>query len=147
MDLLSCIKSVEDEFSLISEMGLPCIFEGQQIRRDWKKHRTFWHIVITKLKRAIKRAIKYEATLVTYEAKLVVQVKSLQPKFARHHLRGLAGCSLWAKTITALPDFDPDYFKGKVEGSRDPPLVFIPLPKIESNGCARSDLPIRSLIF
>ncbi|MEG4048378.1 hypothetical protein [Microcoleus sp. Pol17_C1] len=35
-----------------------------------------------------------------------------------------------------------------IEASRDPPSIFIPLPKIEStNGCARSDLPIRSLIF
>lgn len=141
MDLLSCIKSVEDEFSLISEMGLPCIFEGQAIRGQWKKHRTFWHIVITKL----KLAIKYEATLVTYEAKLVAQVKTLRPKFARHNFNGLADNSFGARTITALPDFDPDYFKGKLEGSRDPPLVFIPLPKIELNGCARSDLPARLL--
>jgi hypothetical protein len=34
-----------------------------------------------------------------------------------------------------------------IETSRDPPSIFIPLPKIELNGCARSDLPIRSLIF
>ncbi len=35
-----------------------------------------------------------------------------------------------------------------VETNSDPPEIFIPIPKIESsNGCARSDLPIRSLIF
>ena len=35
----------------------------------------------------------------------------------------------------------------QVETNSDPPKIFIPLPKIESHGCARSDLAIRSLIF
>lgn len=36
----------------------------------------------------------------------------------------------------------------KIETSRDPPpKIFIPIPKIESNGCARSDSLICSLIF
>jgi hypothetical protein len=35
-----------------------------------------------------------------------------------------------------------------VETNSDPPKIFIPIPKIEStNGCARSDLLIRLLIF
>jgi hypothetical protein len=34
-----------------------------------------------------------------------------------------------------------------VETNSDPPKIFIPIPKIESNGCARSDSLIRSLIF
>ncbi|MEG4287300.1 hypothetical protein QUB68_29765 [Microcoleus sp. A006_D1] len=37
--------------------------------------------------------------------------------------------------------------KRRVETNSDPPKIFIPIPKIESNGCARSDLLIRSLIF
>jgi hypothetical protein len=36
----------------------------------------------------------------------------------------------------------------RVETNSDPPKIFIPIPKIEStNGCARSDLLIRLLIF
>ncbi len=34
-----------------------------------------------------------------------------------------------------------------VETNSDPPKIFIPIPKIESNGCARSDSLIRLLIF
>lgn len=30
---------------------------------------------------------------------------------------------------------------------RGPPKLFIPIPKIETGGCARSDLIVRSLIF
>lgn len=53
----------------------------------------------------------------------------------------------WAKKTTVPPEFDPDLFKGKVEATRDPPKIkiFIPIPKIESNGCARSDSLICSL--
>ena len=35
----------------------------------------------------------------------------------------------------------------EVEVIRGPPKLFIPIPKIETGGCARSDLLIRSLIF
>jgi hypothetical protein len=35
----------------------------------------------------------------------------------------------------------------RVETNSDPPKIFIPIPKIESNGCARSDSLIRLLIF
>ena len=42
---------------------------------------------------------------------------------------------------------DHDLDRTAIEASRDPPKIFIPIPKIESHGCARSDLPICSLIF
>lgn len=123
MDLLSCIKSVEDEFSLISEMGLPCIFEGQQIRRGWKKHRTFWTIVIYKLGRAIKNDIKtmLRVFVGTHFFELLVEIFS------------------WV--IDGPTTLDTDLCK--IEASRDPPKIqiFVPIPKlVESNGCARSDL-------
>jgi hypothetical protein len=127
MDLISCIKLVEDDFSFCSEMGIPCLFEGQAIRANYKKHRTFWHIVIHKLGRAIKNDIK---------AMLRVFVGT-------HFFELLVEMFSWVIDGSTTPDTD----LCKIEASRDPPLVFIPLPKTESNGCARSDLPIRSLIF
>jgi len=35
----------------------------------------------------------------------------------------------------------------RTEFSRGPPKLFIPIPKIETGGCARSDSLVRSLIF
>jgi len=41
--------------------------------------------------------------------------------------------------VEALADIATDLCK--FESNRDPPLVFIPVPKlVESHGCARSDL-------
>jgi hypothetical protein len=125
--LSSIIKSTEDDFSLSAEMGIPWIFEGQVIRRDFKNHRTFWSIVIQKVRRAIKNEVK---------------LLMLRACLAKHYFDPLVEDSPWAAGIVKAPDFIPIPGKGKVEGSRDPPpKIFIPIPKfIESNGCARSDL-------
>ena len=48
-----------------------------------------------------------------------------------------------AVDVYTAVDIDPR----QIERSRDPPKIFIPIPKIESNGCARSDSLIRLLIF
>ena len=48
-----------------------------------------------------------------------------------------------AVDVYTAVDIDPR----PIERSRDPPKIFIPIPKIESNGCARSDSLIRLLIF
>jgi hypothetical protein len=48
-----------------------------------------------------------------------------------------------AVEVYTAVDIDPR----QIERSRDPPKIFIPIPKIESNGCARSDSLIHLLIF
>ncbi|MEG4409137.1 hypothetical protein [Microcoleus sp. MON2_D5] len=152
-DLASCIEFVEHHSFVLSAPGFRMLelyaplYEapGVQIvkmplslvktityHRFFKKNLDFWTCVS-------KLAEKY----ITREIKLM-----LRAKLAGHHRDGVVDNSLWKKRITPPPDFDPDYFRGKVESTRDPPLVFIPIPKLESsNGCARSDLPIRSPIF
>ena len=46
------------------------------------------------------------------------------------------------ETFTAIGIKQP-----KPESARDPPLLFFPIPKAETGGCARSDSLVHSLIF
>ncbi len=82
---------------------------------------SFWQAVIWGVKKSIKKAVKelLEAWLGTHFFELLVDI------------------FVWVTEV--LADIETDLFK--IESSRDPPSVFIPIPKlVEFNGCARSDL-------
>jgi len=105
------------------------MFFGRPIpRTKWKLSINFWWTVIREVEKSIKQSIK----------------QILQAWLGAHFFELLVDIFVWVTEV--LADIETDLFK--IESSRDPPSVFIPIPKIESsNGCARSDLPIRSLIF
>ena len=104
------------------------MFLGRPIpKAKWKLSINFWFSVIREVEKSIKQLTKQilQAWLGTHFFELVVDI------------------FLWV--VEALTGAD---IECEIETSRDPPQIFIPIPKIEStNGCARSDLLIRSLIF
>jgi hypothetical protein len=127
MYLTSCIKLVEHQFSLYSG-GLTWMFAGRPIPKEkWKKYMSFWSAVIWKVGHTLKNQIKV----------------MLQTWLGTHFFELLVDIFFWV--IDTLTTLDTDLCK--IETSRDPPKIFIPIPKIESNGCARSDLLICLLIF
>jgi hypothetical protein len=130
MDLTSHIKFVEQMFSMSTEGptgGLCWMFFGRPIpRAKWKLSINFWFSVIREVEKSIKQSIK----------------QILQTWLGTHFFDLLVDIFLWV--VEALTGAD---IECEIETSRDPPKIFIPIPKIEStNGCARSDLLIRSLI-
>jgi hypothetical protein len=131
MYLTSHIEFVERMFSVCTEGPngvLNSLFTGKPIpRAKWKLYMSFWQAVIWGVKKSIKKAVKelLEAWLGTHFFELLVDI------------------FVWIREV--LADIDTDLCK--IESSRDPPKIFIPIPKIESNGCARSDSLIRLLIF
>jgi len=131
MYLTSHIEFVERMFSVCTEGPngvLNSLFTGKPIpRAKWKLYMSFWQAVIWGVKKSIKKAVKelLEAWLGTHFFELLVDI------------------FVWITEV--LADIDTDLCK--IESSRDPPKIFIPIPKIESNGCARSDSLIRLLIF
>ena len=130
MDLTSQIKFVEQMFSMSTEGptgGLCWMFFGRPIpRAKWKLSINFWFSVIREVEKSIKQSIK----------------QILQTWLGTHFFDLLVDIFLWV--VEALTGAD---IECEIETSRDPPKIFIPIPKIEStNGCARSDLLIRSLI-
>ena len=125
MDLTSHIKFVERMFGLCTEGPngvLSALFTGKSIpKAKWKLYMSFWQAVIWGVKKSIKKAVKelLEAWLGTHFFELLVDI------------------FVWVTEV--LADIETDLFK--IESSRDPPSVFIPIPKlVEFNGCARSDL-------
>jgi hypothetical protein len=125
MDLTSHIKFVERMFGLCTEGPngvLSALFTGKSIpKAKWKLYMSFWQAVIWGVKKSIKKAVKelLEAWLGTHFFELLVDI------------------FVWVTKV--LADIETDLFK--IESSRDPPSVFIPIPKlVEFNGCARSDL-------
>jgi len=125
MDLTSHIKFVERMFGLCTEGPngvLSALFVGKSIpKAKWKLYMSFWQAVIWGVKKSIKKAVKelLEAWLGTHFFELLVDI------------------FVWVTEV--LADIETDLFK--IESSRDPPSVFIPIPKlVEFNGCARSDL-------
>ncbi len=92
-----------------------------------KKDLDFWTCVVKLMAKYIDREIKamLRACLKTHFFELLVDI------------------FLWVIDTLTTPDTD----LCKIEASRDPPKIFIPIPKIESNGCARSDSLICSLVF
>lgn len=88
-----------------------------------KKYLDFWNFVIQVVAKYISKEI---------EAMLRVWL-------AIHFFDLLVESFLWI--IDALTAADIEC--STIETSRDPPKIFIPIPKIESNGCARSDLSAR----
>jgi hypothetical protein len=104
------------------------MFAGRPIPKEkWKKYMSFWSAVIWKVGRTLKNQIKV----------------MLQTWLGTHFFELLVDIFFWV--IDTLTTLDTDLCK--IETSRDPPEIFIPIPKIESNGCARSDLLICLLIF
>ncbi|MEG4627856.1 hypothetical protein Q5691_26675 [Microcoleus sp. w1-18aA5] len=92
----------------------------------------FWRAIIRQVKCDLEKAVEL----------------MLRESLGRQHFNPFVDNFSWAADIVTAPDFNPDLCKGKVEVSRDPPpKIFIPIPKSESNGCARSDSLICSLIF
>jgi hypothetical protein len=125
MDLTSHIQFVERMFSMSTEGptgGLCWMFFGRPIpRAKWKLSINFWWTVIREVEKSIKQSIK----------------QILQAWLGTHFFELLVDIFLWV--IEVLADINTELCK--TESSRDPPLVFIPIPKlVESNGCARSDL-------
>ena len=125
MDLTSHIKFVERMFSMSTEGptgGLCWMFFGRPIpRAKWKLSINFWWSVIREVEKSIKQLIKQilEAWLGTHFFELLVDI------------------FVWV--VETLADIATELCK--FESNRDPPSVFIPIPKlVESNGCARSDL-------
>jgi hypothetical protein len=132
MDLTSHIKFVEQMFSMSTEGltgGLCWMFFGRPIpKAKWKLSINFWFSVIREVEKSIKQSIK----------------QILQAWLGTHFFELLVDIFLWV--VEALTGAD---IECEIKTSRDPPStpIFIPIPKIESsNGCARSDLLIRSLI-
>jgi hypothetical protein len=127
MYLTSCIKFVEQQFSLYSG-GLTWMFAGRPIPKEKrKKYMSFWSAVMWEVGRTLKNQIKV----------------MLQTWLGTHFFELLVDIFFWV--IDTLTTLDTDLCK--IETSRDPPKIFIPIPKIESKGCARSDLLICLLIF
>lgn len=125
MDLTSHIKFVEQMFSMSTEGptgGLCWMFFGRPIpRTKWKLSINFWWTVIREVEKSIKQSIK----------------QILQAWLGTHFFELLANIFVWVAEVFTTLDTD----LCKIEASRDPPLVFIPIPRlVESNGCARSDL-------
>jgi len=125
MDLTSHIKFVERMFGLCTEGPngvLSALFTGKSIpKAKWKLYMSFWQAVIWGVKKSIKKAVKElrEAWLGTHFFELLVDI------------------FVWVTEVLLALDTD----LCKIEASRDPPLAFIPIPKlVESHGCARSDL-------
>ncbi|MEG4121872.1 hypothetical protein QUA43_30945 [Microcoleus sp. N9_B4] len=128
MCITSEIQFVEDMFSIGTEGPngvLTALFMGKLIpRAKWKLYMSFWHTVIWKAGKNIKKAIK----------------ELLRVWLGTHFFELLVDIFVWF--TEALAD-DTDTELCKIEASRDPPLVFVPIPKlVESNGCARSDLDL-----
>jgi hypothetical protein len=104
-------------------------FLWRRIRHAQKKNWTFWRAVIYALKKEMEVILKVSLIhpwLVAYFSKLLV------------HIFFYAVNYLYTAVVTELR---------RVETNSDPPKIFIPIPKIESNGCARSDSLVCSLIF
>jgi hypothetical protein len=133
MDLTPHIKIAEYRVSMYTKGltgGPTWLFGGRTIpKAEWKKYMSFWRYVVGEAGQSIKKAIK----------------EMLSAWLRTHFFELLVDAFLWV--IATLTTFETELCK--IETSRDPPpKIFIPIPKIEStNGCARSDLPIRSLIF
>ena len=125
MDIAPHIQFVEDMFDLCTEGPngvLNALFVGKPIPKAKRKlYMSFWQAVIWKVGKSIKRAVK----------------ELLRTWLGTHFFELLVDIFIWV--IEVLVDIDTDLCQ--TESSRDPPLVFIPIPKlVESNGCARSDL-------
>src|SRR4028118_1727679 len=125
MDLTSHIKFVERMFGLCTERPngvLSALFVGKPIpRAKWKLYMSFWQAVICGVRESIKKAVR----------------ELLGAWLGTHFFELLVDIFVWVSEVLLTLDTD----LCKIEASRDPPLVFIPIPKfVESNGCARSDL-------
>lgn len=146
MDLTSCIKLVEFRVSLLTTPGAwlneywwqfssgtgiteipPAVLKTITYRRVSRKDLVFWTCVVGLSARYIRRETK----------------SMLRVWLGTHFLELLVDIFVWL--INTLTASDTDLCK--MESNRDPPKIFIPIPKIESNGCARSDSLICSLIF
>lgn len=105
------------------------MFAGRPIPKEKrKKYMSFWSAVIWEVGRTLKNQIKV----------------MLQTWLGTHFFELLVDAFSWITDTLTGADIECE-----IKTSRDPPPIpiFIPIPKIEStNGCARSDLLIRSLI-
>ena len=148
-DLNFYIEFVERHMILFATPGLPIIelyaplyetLGAQQIRDiPFSVLKT---ITFHKLSR---KSLGFWACVVALIAKYIGrEIKAMHPVLlATHFFSVLVDIFCWVIDTLKSGDTEPC----KIESNRDPPKIFIPIPKIESNGCARSDLPIRSLIF
>ena len=147
MDLNSCIKVVEFRISLVTTPGawlnkywwqfstpgtgvalIPSVvLQEMTYSRVSKNHLIFWSCVVGLIARDISRELK----------------ALLRAWLGTHFFELLVDIFVWVINTLTAPDTD----LCKIESNRDPPKIFIPIPKIESNGCARSDLLICSFIF
>ena len=147
-DLTRYIKLVERSVSLVTTPGRwlneywwqfspsgtgitvipPAVLKTITYGRVSRKNLTFWSCVVGFIAKYIGRETK----------------ALLRAWLGNHFFKLLANILVWV--IEVLKALNTDLCK--IKTSRDPPLIFIPIPKfIESNGCARSDSLICSLIF
>lgn len=98
------------------------MFFGRPIPRSkWKLSINFWWTVIQEVEKSIKQLIK----------------QILEAWLGTHFFELLADIFVWV--VEVLAGIATELCKR--ESNRDPPAVFIPIPKlVESHGCARSDL-------
>jgi hypothetical protein len=104
-------------------------FWWRRIRIAQKKNWTFWRAVIYALKKEMEVILKASLAhtwLGAFFSKLLVHIFFYAVNY-----------------VYAAAAIEPR----RVETNSDPPKIFIPIPKIESNGCARSDSLVCSLIF
>lgn len=126
MDITPHIQFVEDMFDLCTEGPngiLNALFVGKPIPKAKRKlYMSFWQPVIWKIGKSIKKTVK----------------ELLRAWLGTHFFELLVDIFVWLTKVLAD---DTDTELCKIEASRNPPLVFVPIPKlIECNGCARSDL-------
>ncbi|MGB7891717.1 MAG: hypothetical protein WCF82_07430 [Microcoleus sp.] len=138
MNLTSCIKVVELRVSLVTTPGawlneywwqfpppgevawIPsAVVKAITYSRVSRKHLVFWSCVVGLIARHIGR-----------ETKAILRTQR-----ENHFFKLVVNIGVWV--IEVLKALDTDLCK--IESNRDPPKIFIPIPKIESNGCARSD--------
>lgn len=118
--------------------GLCCAREGDTWEALWRRQRlakaknwTFWRAVIYAAKKEMEKILKASLVHTWLAAYVLVAVLV-------HIFFYAVSCYLY-KAVSVT--------ERRIETNSDPPKIFIPIPKIESNGCARSDSLICSLIF
>jgi hypothetical protein len=126
-DLTPHFKTIAIKYSYSLALAHPywdldsCLLkiDMEELKRDVG----FWRAIIRQVKRDFKKALKV----------------MLRAWLGTHFFELLVEPFLWIMDALTVADIE----SSAIKTSRDPPKIFIPIPKIESNGCARSDLSAR----
>ncbi len=128
MDLLCYIEAVRQRLCH-ARPDDTSEFLWRRRRIAQKKNWTFWRAIIYAVKKEIEIAFKDKSIPAWLAAYILKLLRYILPYVVNHVYGAVAiNCR-------------------HIGTNSDPPKIFIPISKIESNGCARSDLTICSLIF